>query len=123
MITDTQASAAVLRLAALEFFPAELPARLEIARMLKRLVPQPEQLEWLVNAMIDRVGTWKGPRELRAIFCTKYAPIDGIEAWAETPGFTAADSESQSYLEHSHVKELEDDSHKRGPSELKQITQ
>jgi hypothetical protein len=123
MITDKQASGAVARMAALEFFPLEAIPRAEIGRLLMRMVGTPAQLEWLVNAMIDRVGTWKGPRELRAIFCTKYAPIDGIEAWAETPGFTAADSESQSYLEHSHVKELEDDSHKRGPSELKQITQ
>lgn len=100
MITEKMAGEAAKRLSALKFYPSEVDARLEIADMLQRMVPTADQLEWLVRTMVDRIGEWPGPREMRAVFCTRFRPMDGIEAWSQISGFTALDSEAASLLEH-----------------------
>src|SRR5690349_14533330 len=97
--TPDQIGFAVQRLSALTHFPANTYAHEEIMRLIFRMVGTVDQLEWLVRTMIDRVGEWKGPRELRAIFCTRFAPLDGIEEWSSVPGFTPADSEARSMSE------------------------
>lgn len=102
-----QIEMAVAKLTVLKFFPAEMIARAVVMGILDRMVGTVEQLDWLVTAMIDRVGEWKGPKELRAVFCTRYRPFDGIEAWSEIPGFTALDSEAAHYFEHENIKKLE----------------
>jgi hypothetical protein len=106
MITPEMAMESCGRLAALRFFPSEPGARAEIAGLLMRIVVKPEQLEWLVRTMIDQVGEWKGTRELRAVFCTRFKPADGIEEWSQISGFTAIDSENSFYLEDSARKKL-----------------
>jgi hypothetical protein len=94
--TPDQFENAVGRLAALAFFPVSDEARTEIMRLLYRMVSTVEQLNWLCTTMIDRVGTWRGPVELRGVFCTRFKPADGIEAnCLTTPGFTALDSEAE----------------------------
>lgn len=95
MITAKQASESVARLAILTHFPGEAIARAELASMLIRMVSEPRQLEWLVTAFVDHIGAWHGPREMRAVFCTRFKPADGIEEWSAIPGFTAADSERE----------------------------
>ena len=57
--------------------------------------------------MIDRVGEWKGPKELRGIFCTRFKPRDGIEELSQTSGFTPEDSEMASIWESAERKRLE----------------
>jgi len=110
VITPEQASGAVARLAVLTHFPSEAIARAELARMLLRMVSTGEQLEWLVRAFVDHVGAWHGPREVRAVFCTRFKPADGVEEWSAIPGFTAADAES-AYLERVEpVKRIEAES-------------
>lgn len=86
---------AVERMNILRYFPSDPGAQLEIMRLLERMVPSERALEWLVSTMIDRVGEWQGPVELRGVLCAKFRPKDGIEAWSTIPGFTAADSEAQ----------------------------
>ncbi len=85
---------AIASLTLLRFFPAEDIARASIMELLSRMIGTVEQLDWLVVTMIDRVGEWPGPKELRGVFCTRFKPADGIEAWCSLPGFTAADSEA-----------------------------
>ena len=101
MITIQEAGAAVTRLALLKHFPGEAPARAELARMLQRMVATQEQLEWLIRAAINNCEDWPGPKELRGMFCQRYAPADGIEAWSTVPGFTPSDSEAR------HANEIE----------------
>jgi hypothetical protein len=75
--------------------------------ILARMVPHEEALDWLVGAMIDRVGEWKGTAQLRALLCTRWAPADGIEGpTCEITGFTPSDNESQSLIEHEDQKSL-----------------
>lgn len=94
MITEAQACEAMQSLAAMKYFPSDPYARAEIGSMLERMVSTAEQLQWLVETMIDNVREWPGPAEMRGIFCTRFKPRDGKEAWCSIPGFTASDSEA-----------------------------
>ncbi|HVY93999.1 MAG TPA: hypothetical protein VHA14_14660 [Bryobacteraceae bacterium] len=84
---------AVGDLAALKYFPSDEGARVALMELLDRMVSTPEQLRWLVRTLIDRVGEYPGPAEIRAVFCTRFRPKDSVEVWSALPGFTAADSE------------------------------
>lgn len=120
MITQDQAYEAVARMAALKYYPSEPAARSEIAFTLMRMVSTPEQLDWLVMQMIDRVPEWPGPMELRAVFCTKFKPRDGIEADSRLAGFTPADSENQYLFDEEDRKRAELDA-PRISKELRRI--
>jgi hypothetical protein len=89
---------ALSRLAMLRYWPADPATRAEIGLMLARMVPHREALDWLVDAMINRVGEWRGPVELRGVLCWRYRPADGIEQDATSAGFTPLDGEAQSAL-------------------------
>ena len=105
--TEKQIQAAVGRLGCLAFFPSDAAARGQIMRILARMVGTVDQLQWLCGTMVDQVGTWHGPMELRGVFCSRFKPADGVEASCVlTPGFTAMDSEAQSYLAHEERKSL-----------------
>ena len=100
-LTDDYIALGVGRLASLAMFPADPDARIGIMRLIKRMVSTKEQLDWLILAMIDRVGVWHGTVELRGVFCSRFKPADGIEAsCVKSGGFTALDSESL-YIEES----------------------
>lgn len=92
-IDEKMANDAVQSMTALRYFPTNAAAHTEIGWLLMRMVVDQQQLEWLVEAMIDRVGEWPGTKELRAIFCTRFKPLDGIEEWSTLRGFSAIDSE------------------------------
>jgi hypothetical protein len=88
-------------------FPTNPAAHAEIMRLLDRMVAKKEHLDWLVVTMIDRVGEWKGTAQLRGLLCTHFAPLDGVEMDCTITGFTPADSESQSLIEHEDRKRLD----------------
>lgn len=87
-------AAAVEKLGALRYFPPAEGAHRAVMELLYRMVETPDQLDWLVVTMIDRVGEWKGTAELRGVYCTRFKPLDGVEGvCGETPGFTATELE------------------------------
>ena len=84
----------VEKLGALRYFPPAEGAHKAVMELLYRMIETPEQLDWLVVTMIDRVGEWKGTAELRGVYCTRFKPLDGVEGiCSETPGFTAPELE------------------------------
>ncbi len=94
--TAQQLAEAVAELGICKFFPAGPGERKAIMRLLANIVSTKQQLDWLVATMINRVGEWKGPMELRGVFCWKFKPADGIEAnCIESAGFTPSDGEAQ----------------------------
>ena len=107
MITENQAMEFCERMGACRYFPTKSLAHAEIAQLVMRMVDTPEHLGWLLRSMIDRVGEWKGPKELRGIFCTRFKPRDGIEELSQTSGFTPEDSEMASIWESAERKRLE----------------
>ncbi len=110
MISIEQAVQAATRLHVLKFYPSDSTGVFdsEVARLLTRMVDTAAQLNWLVAAMIDRVGEWQGPKELRGVFCTRFRPADGIEAdCMTTAGFTPGDNEMRSIEAHEERKRQE----------------
>jgi hypothetical protein len=87
-----------------QFFPTDPGTRSAIMRLLARMVPHREALIWLVRTMVDKVGVWKGPMELRGVLCTRWKPADGIEAESTLIGFRGDDSEDAYLEEHAQRK-------------------
>lgn len=71
---------AISQLTVLSYFPAEAGAREALMQMFDRMIETPEQLAWLVLTLIDRVGVYEGPAQIRGVFCQQFKPKDDIEA-------------------------------------------
>ena len=106
-MTPNEIVDAVEALGALEFFPTDPGARKQIMRLLDRMVSDTEQLRWLVRTMVDHVGEWHGPTELRGVFCTRYRPKDGMDAvCVKTHGFRGCDMEERAIEAASEAKRI-----------------
>jgi hypothetical protein len=77
----------------IDFFPSD-PIALGVAHScIEDMVSTREQLEWLTRTACRVMKRYSLP-ELRGIFCSRYAPADGLYTAAETPGFTLEESVS-----------------------------
>lgn len=67
-------------LAVLKFFPAGSTDVLKaLARMCGQMCQSEAQVRWLVDRMTGGLYTeWPGPAEMRACFCSRFRPNDGI---------------------------------------------
>lgn len=93
--THEDLSDAAEKLSCLRFFPPGDGAKAEIMAVLERMVQDVDRLDWLIATMVDRVGVWYGPVEMRGVYCQKFTPADGVVEWCvETPNFRALDSEA-----------------------------
>ena len=63
-------------------------ARLAIARELSEFVCDPEELAWLVREAPLRYPAWPGIREIRALYCARFSPRDGVvvSSWVYEDG-------------------------------------
>ena len=102
--TKADLQKAVDRLSMLEFFPSNPAASSAIMSLLVDMCPSKVALTWLIDTMVNRVGKWHGPTELRGVLCWKYPPADGIDATCSIPGFTPADGEAKSFDQHQQLK-------------------
>lgn len=94
--TQEQIISATATLSILQFYPSDPAAREQIMVLLTRLATTKERLDWLVETMINRVGVWRGPVELRGVYCSRFKPADGVSGdCAETPGFTPNEIEAE----------------------------
>lgn len=98
---------AVAKLGALTYFPSDPGARQALMELLGRMVSTPEQLDWLVRTLVDRVGTYPGPAEIRGLFCTRFRPKDGVEVNCSLSGFSPADQERR-YLQQAEQWKAEE---------------
>jgi hypothetical protein len=97
-ITDRDLAWALAEMSMLKFFPSGESGEMAqeaIVRLLRRMVGSREQLRWLVQTLVDRVGHWPGPAEVRGLLCTQYRPADGIEAPCTLAGYSPADGEAK----------------------------
>ena len=93
-LTAKQISGAIEEMAAIPYFPTAEGAKLAIGSQLAKFVTGPQELRWLVDNAISAMRRWQGVPELRGLYCTRYKPKDGIEAWCSLAGYTPEDSES-----------------------------
>ena len=90
---------AVAAMSAMKFFPPAPATIAFVMDMLARMVDEKQKLAWLTETLVDNVSEWPGAAQVRALFCTRFAPADGIDGPpCELGGFTAADGERK-YLE------------------------
>lgn len=97
---------AISEMSCLRYFPADAGARAAIAKMLDRMARNAAEIRWLTSTMVDQVGEWQGPKELRGIFCQRFAPADGIEASSTHPKFSPEANETRAIEAHQQVKQL-----------------
>ena len=82
-MNQVEANAVVDQLTILKYFPSDEGARVALGRLLMRMCDEPWKAQWLADRMIDLFSEWPGPSELRAVYCSKYNPADGIECDSE----------------------------------------
>ena len=77
------AAQAVSKLSLMAFFPSDSDARSALIWALMQLAETQEQLEWLVERALKLYSRWPGVGELRALYCSRFKPRDGVEAYSE----------------------------------------
>lgn len=87
MIDTQQATRDMARLSVLKFFPSDQTARAEIVLMACQMAHTNEDIAWLAKRCLELWNDWEGPREMRAVFCSKFRPADGIEAYSQLTRF------------------------------------
>jgi hypothetical protein len=80
MLTMKTVFAQIGRMSIMRYFPADPDARDAIAAMIGEMATSDEQVIWLAARMIQCYSEWPGHMELRACFCSRYKPADGVEA-------------------------------------------
>jgi hypothetical protein len=90
-------------LAMLQYFPHD--ARASVMALLAKMVPHKRALRWLVSQLVNHVGSWPGPAEVRGLLCTRFDPADGIDQWCSLPGFTAEEQEAKHLDRHQQLKQ------------------
>jgi hypothetical protein len=86
-ISNEAAAVAVEMLASLPFFPKEGGARLLIAEEIRSMCHDSEQALWLAQRMARLYSKWPSVRDMRAVYCSKYRPLDGFELIGSTEDF------------------------------------
>jgi hypothetical protein len=81
-LTIHSASRAVNRLALMAFFPPDEEVRAALVDIVMEMVESQEQLDWLVNRALKLYTKWPGVAELRALYCSRWPPRDGITTYS-----------------------------------------
>lgn len=93
--TVTEVLEAITLVAAVvPFFPTGDLAVAVIAEEVHRFIGTREQLDWFQRLARGSLSKFEGVPQLRALFCTKYAPFDGVEPIVECAGFEEAQLEN-----------------------------
>ena len=67
----------------LPFFPQSEMGETLLAEELLRMCEREEQADWLIRRVFQLWKKWEGPQELRAVYCSKFRPRDGIEVGSQ----------------------------------------
>ncbi len=75
--------AMLLELRVLRFFPNDESVMDAIVRLCGSMCASEEQVRWLVTRMTSGIyAEWPGIAEMRACFCCRFRPADGINAYS-----------------------------------------
>jgi len=98
----------VCSMAGMRYFPSEPAARLALVELMRDLTDDEEKVRWLVKRMRTLYAEWPGEREMRAAFCSKYKPKDGINAYSSVyqEGIPSERQQSQPQIAGPEVRAL-----------------
>lgn len=103
-ITERHLAAALVQMSILKFFPMDELQHRAMTGFLRRLCGHAEGLSWLVEQLVNRVGEWPGPAQVRGIYCTRFKPADGVENFdCALAGFTPEEGAQRP----QHVQQLD----------------
>jgi hypothetical protein len=83
MVNVAAVTKALGRLTLMKYFPADDTARTALVEMVCGMIDHEDQAEWLAKRMLQIYREWPGPYEMRACFCGRYRPLDGVNAYSE----------------------------------------
>lgn len=67
----------------LPYFPNDEYVMASLLKLVGSMCENEDQVRWLVNRMTSGIySQWPGPQEMRACFCCRYKPKDGINAYS-----------------------------------------
>jgi hypothetical protein len=66
----------------MKFFPSEIGARVALAKMIGEMAETDDQVKWLIRRVLSLYNEWPGHLEIRAVFCSRFRPRDGQEAYS-----------------------------------------
>lgn len=67
----------------LKYFPSDECAMAALVRQVGEMCQSEEQVDWLVNRMLKLYLEWPGMQEMRACYCSRHRPKDGINAYSQ----------------------------------------
>jgi hypothetical protein len=70
----------IAKLGTMKFFPADPVVRLALVELMCDIAENEDQVRWLVKRVRTLYAEWPGEHELRAAFCSRFPPKDGINA-------------------------------------------
>lgn len=79
LISPEAATTCISMLSAIRWFPAEPAARVMIADELQSMCNSDTEAFWLCKRMIRLFVEWPGVPALRAVFCSKFVPLDRFQ--------------------------------------------
>lgn len=79
MLSDAEALVIIEELSLLKFFPSAPGARMALMSLLQRMCADAGSAQWMAERAIDIFTEWPGPAELRALYTSRYKPVDGLE--------------------------------------------
>ena len=82
MLSGHVISKAIGIMSLMKFFPAGDEFRAALMEMLGEICETDEQVIWLARRMRNLYQEWPGSHELRACFCAKHSPKDGLEVFS-----------------------------------------
>lgn len=83
MVNIKRAADIIGELSLMKYFPSEPAARTALVRIVCEMAPDEAHIRWLVNRALKLYAEWPGIMELRACYCSKFKPADGIEAYSQ----------------------------------------
>lgn len=95
-ITAADLKGAITMLSLMRYFPSDTAQVAALGLFLERLCGDRDRLQWLVEQLVNHIGEWPGPAEVRGLFCSRFRPADGQEADCTLPGYAAVDGEAKS---------------------------
>jgi hypothetical protein len=67
----------------MRFFPNDANVMVSLLRLVGAMCENEEQVKWLVARMTSGIySAWPGDHEMRACFCCRYKPKDGMTAYS-----------------------------------------
>ena len=82
MISNAALFLSAGRIMLMPFFPSDPMTKAALQDELRQIADTDERLKWLVRRVLQLYTEWPGITEIRAVYCARYHPADGVECYS-----------------------------------------